>query len=183
MEEKLTPGMLTALPNLKGPYFEKTVILMINYTKEGAFGLIMNTPSSARVKDILRGNIDLNDGFDMPLLIGGPVQPESFWAVHSNDFEGETTTRISPRISLSAAQDVLLAISTHSGPKICHMGCGYSGWGPEQLDQEIQNESWWLSPLDETTIMEMPYPERWEKTLAHLGLNPIMASCVKTGLV
>ncbi|MGK5092943.1 YqgE/AlgH family protein [Deltaproteobacteria bacterium TL4] len=183
MENNLIPGLLIALPTLKDPYFEKTVILMINYTKEGAFGIIVNTSTSTRVKDIIANDIEDKAGFDIPVLIGGPVQPEAFWAVHSTDYWGKTTTKISDNIAISAAQDVLQAIANDRGPKICHIGCGYAGWGAEQLDNEISNESWWLGPLDESLVLNLPYAERWETTLKNFGLDLLTSSFVKTGSV
>jgi len=183
MEQELIPGLLTAMPTLQDPYFEKTVILMCNYTEEGAFGIIVNTPSSTEVKDILTDEIEEKDQFDLPVLIGGPVHPESFWAVHTSDYEGETTTKISSNISLSSAQDVLIAMINNKGPQISHVGCGYSGWGSAQLDREIQEEAWWLGPLDESLVLEMPYSLRWESTLSSLGIDPLTASFIKTGTV
>ena len=183
MEEQLVPGLLIALPTLKDPYFEKTVILMINYTKEGAFGVIINTSSSTLVKDIIANDLEDKEGFNIPILIGGPVQPEAFWAVHSNEYNGETATHISPKISLSAAQEALQAIANHQGTKICHIGCGYSGWGAEQLDHEIQDEAWWLGPLNEELVLFMPYHERWESSLKNFGLDVLTSPYIKTGTV
>ena len=181
MENKLTPRILVAMPTLQDPYFEKTVILLFNYNEDGAFGIIVNMPSTTRVREILTEHMHIPESFNIPLMIGGPVQPESFWSIHSVDFKANTTTKISSQILLSSAQDVLLAVANGEGPEICHIGCGYAGWSPGQLDREIQEEAWWLGELDESIIMELPYHERWETTLQKLGFNPLMASYVKTG--
>ncbi len=179
----LTPGVLVALPTLRDPYFEKTTILLCNYNEEGAFGLVMNNPSQVQVKEVLKDEINDFPDFDVPLLIGGPVQPESFWCVHSPDFLCESSTEISDRIALSSAQDVLLAIMEGNGPQTYHLGVGYAGWGAFQLDREIQDESWWLAPLDDSLMMDMAYEERWECTLERLGLNSFTATFVKSGHV
>ncbi|MDC0246352.1 YqgE/AlgH family protein, partial [Deltaproteobacteria bacterium] len=101
------PGILVAMPELKDTYFEESVILLCSYNTEGAFGLVMNHPSSIQVKDVLSKELQENAVFDLPLLVGGPVQPESFWAVHSSDFSVEETSILSPKINLSSAQDLL----------------------------------------------------------------------------
>ena len=80
------PGILVAMPALKDTYFYKSVILLCRYDEEGAFGLVMNNPSLTQVKEVLSEDMQENTAFNIPLLVGGPVQPESFWAVHSSDF-------------------------------------------------------------------------------------------------
>ncbi len=95
------------MPTLDGTFFEKSVILLCNYDTEGAFGLVMNHPSKTKVKEVLTEEMQDNSAFDVPLLVGGPVQPESFWAVHSSDFSVKETTVLSPKIHLSSAQDIL----------------------------------------------------------------------------
>ena len=108
------PGILVAMPALKDTYFEKSVILLCSYDAEGAFGLVMNHPSTTQVNEVLSEELQENAVFDIPLLVGGPVQPESFWAVHSADFAVEETTILSPKINLSSAHDILSL--THLSP-------------------------------------------------------------------
>ncbi|MGA0404842.1 MAG: YqgE/AlgH family protein [bacterium] len=182
-QSELAPGILVALPNLEDPYFSKTAILLCNYNEEGAFGLVMNHPSDLKVTEILKEEFQNHIDLEVPLLIGGPVQPESFWAVHTSDYLCESSTEISSRIALSAGEDVLMAILDGSGPQTYHLGVGYSGWGAFQLDREIQEESWWLAPLDESLIMDMEYDHRWECILDNLGISPYTALFTKSGHV
>jgi putative transcriptional regulator len=175
------PGILVAMPSLEDPYFSKTVILLCTYNHEGAFGLVMNQPSSLQVREVLTEDFQEHPAFQVPLLVGGPVQPESFWAIHTSDFKGESTSQISEELKLSSAPEVLRALIEERGPSCYHLGCGYSGWGPEQLDREIQEESWWLGPLDIPTILDIDYAARWENTLESLGFDPLMASLPSSG--
>ena len=91
MKNSEVPGILIAMPTLDGTFFEKSVILLCNFDEEGAFGLVMNNPSKTKVKEVLSDEMQNNSTFDVPLLVGGPVQPESFWAVHSSDFSVKET--------------------------------------------------------------------------------------------
>jgi putative transcriptional regulator len=117
-------------------------------------------------------------------MIGGPVQQsEMFWAVHSSDYENEATTSISKQLRLSSAQDVIRALAEEHGPSRYLLGCGYSGWGAEQLDREIQEEIWWLSPLDAELVMDLEHDQRWEWALNSIGIDPLTASFVKAGTV
>ena len=89
MLESEIPGILIAMPTLDDTYFEKTIILLCNFNAEGAFGLIMNRPSANKVKDLLSPELNSKNTFNIPLLIGGPVEPDSFWAIHSSDISIE----------------------------------------------------------------------------------------------
>ena len=183
MQKSEVPGILIAMPSLEGTFFEKSVILLCNYDKDGAFGLIMNNPSKTKVKEILANEIQNNSAFDVPLLVGGPVQPESFWAVHSSDFSVKETTVLSKGIHLSSAQDILNSLAEGNNVKSYHFGSGYSGWSAGQLDQEIQEESWWLGPLDESILLNLDYELRWDTTMNNLGIDPHITPFAQTGLV
>ena len=143
----------------------------------------MNNPSKIKVKEVLSDDIQKNSAFDVPLLVGGPVQPESFWAVHSSDFSAKETTVLSKEIHLSSAHDILNSLAEGSRVKSYHFGSRYSGWGAGQLDQEIQEESWWLGPLDESLLLTLDYELRWETTMNNLGFDPLTTSFTQTGLV
>ena len=177
------PGILIAMPNLDGTFFEKSVILLCNFDEDGAFGLVMNHPSKTKVKEVLSDEMHNNSAFDVPLLVGGPVQPESFWSVHSSDFSVKETTVLSKEIHLSSALDILNSLVEGNNVESYHFGSGYSGWGAGQLDREIKEESWWLGPLDESLLLNLDYELRWEKTMKNLGFDPLTTSFTQTGLV
>lgn len=166
------PGLLIALPSLKDPYFEKTVVMLLSFSEEGAFGLLVNAPSKVLVKEIVSDKLPIMNQLNVPLLIGGPVQPEYVWAIHSSDFSGETTDQVGSAIHVSTMQEVLSAMTTTQGPKVWHLGCGYAGWGPDQLDREIQDGAWWLAPLDPQLVLNLPYEKRWETALTNIGVDP-----------
>ena len=56
-------------------------------------------------------------------------------------------------------------------------------WGAGQLDREIQDESWWLGPLDETLLLEMDYELRWDTTMKNLGFDLLNTTFSQTGMV
>ena len=183
MKNSEVPGILIAMPTLDRTFFEKSVILLCNYDEDGAFGLVMNHPSKTKVKEVLSDEMQNNSAFDVPLLVGGPVQPESFWAVHSSDFLVKETTVLSKEIHLSSAQDILNSLDEGNKVISYHFGSGYSGWGAGQLDREIQEESWWLGPLDESLLLNLDYELRWETTMNNLGFDPLTTAFTQTGLV
>lgn len=176
-----TPSLLVALPNLRDPYFQKTVILLCDYTEESAFGVVINRPSPVKVKDILNEEAVPTTDIKSPILLGGPVQAEFLWAVHSSEYTGNSTTVINRHIHMSSILEVLNALSEGRGPHTFHLGCGYAGWGPGQLDNELKEGAWWIQEVDTDLVLNMSYQKRWEAVLASLGINPAMTSFFQTG--
>lgn len=179
MHEPLTPGLLVSLPSLDDPYFGRSVILLCEYDRETAFGLMINRPSMVKIKDLFEE--ELEHGSDVPLLVGGPVQPDFFWAIHSSDFSGENTTKLNEQVSLSSLAEVLEAIQDGQGPRFFHFGCGYSGWSPGQLDEELKEGAWWLAPMDNDLVLDSPYVSRWDEVLRNLGFHPDLTNSPTAG--
>ena len=179
--ENLAPKLLVAMPTLKDSYFERTVVLLCDYTQESAFGLVINVPSEIEITEILVQQLDFSTDIEVPLLIGGPVKPDSLWVIHSSDYEGETTSHVTPKIRMSALPEILIALDEQEGPQTFHLGCGYAGWGPKQLDHEIQEGAWWLLDMDANLVLHTDYRSRWNIALQHIGIDPISASYFQTG--
>ncbi len=182
MNASLAPGLLVSMPNLNDPYFQKSVILLCEYTDESAFGVVINRPSHIQIQDLLAGDQKLLDVIDVPFLVGGPVQPEFLWSVHTPDFQGESTTVVDIGVHMTSAQEILISLSEGDGPERYHLGFGYAGWGPGQLDRELRDGAWWVAPIDPQLILEMDYLIRWNKVLKDLGIDPLAANFGSTGL-
>lgn len=172
------PQILVAMPSLKDGYFDKSVILLCEYNASGAMGFVINSPSTTSVNDLLR-ELGLNgqSNQDKPIMIGGPVQPELCWVVHTEDYEGRSTTPLGANLSLSAAQEVLTSITEGLTPRDYLLGVGYAGWGPGQLDREIEQEAWWLADLDPISILQMTCDDRWDNVMEQLGLHKTPYFC------
>ena len=176
-QDGFKPHILIAMPSLKDGYFDKSVILLCEYNKSGAMGFVINSASTTSIDDLL-GELGLapEPSADAKILIGGPVQSELCWVVHSPDFEGKSTTSLNDSLSLSAAQEVLTGIAEGQVPFHYILGVGYSGWGPGQLDKEIEQGAWWLAPIDPLSVLELPIEGRWEQVMEDLGLNTSYAA-------
>ena len=182
IEGKFNPQILVAMPSLKDGYFDKSVVLLCEYNESGAMGFVINSPSTTSVDDLLR-ELGLQSEPDQlqPIMIGGPVQPELCWVVHTPEYEGRSTTPLCSQLSLSAAQEVLTSITEGPFPSEYMLGVGYAGWGPEQLDQEIEQESWWLVDMDPLEVLRHSCDTRWERVMDQMGFNnsPYYCATVK----
>ena len=178
IDGSFSPKILVAMPSLKDGYFDKSVILLCEYNESGALGFVINSPSTTSVDDLLQ-ELGLNSQpfENKPIMIGGPVQPELCWVVHTTDYNGQSTTNLGEYLSLSAAQEVLTSITEGTVPGEYMLGVGYAGWGAGQLDREIEHESWWMADIDPLSIMLESCDCRWEKVMEKLGLMNTLYHC------
>jgi putative transcriptional regulator len=134
--------LLVATPLLGDPNFERTVILVIEHTEEGALGVVLNRPSPLRVEQALD---DWAEHAAAPavVFIGGPVATGSVIALarRRGDLPEEAWSEVLPRIGvLDIGHDAALLATALDGVRIF---TGYAGWGASQLEGEIDEGAWW----------------------------------------
>ena len=170
----LTGQLLVAAPRIKDPRFQKTVIYMITHDAQGAFGLIVNrTTGKASLKKFLKGfGIEGGDaGGDLVLHYGGPVETGLGFVLHSAEYENPHSRKVSGPFAWSSGPAAIEAASQGRGPKRYLLTLGYSGWGPRQLEGEIERGDWLIAPADETLVFELKGDEAWEKARARAGVR------------
>ena len=175
----LTGQLLIAMPGMSDPRFVKTVIYMCAHSEEGAMGLVINKPmpSITFVQLLDQLGIDCSDAMDDDKVhFGGPVESGRGFVLHSDDFQHEGTMVVDNGIALSATIDVLRAIAQGGGPRLHMLALGYAGWGPGQLDAEIQANGWLHAPADDTLVFDKDLSSKWERAIAKLGISPAMLS-------
>ena len=166
-------NFLIAMPSLKSPIFSNSVILMAEYKDSGALGFIINLPTGTMVKDALSlMKIEHDQQLEIPILFGGPVQTDFFWAIHSPEFEGESTIKVHDKFYLTSAQEVIPLLQDSNCPEIFYAGVGYSGWGVNQLDREIEEGSWWYGEFDLDLLFKTEFTKKWDEAFKILGADP-----------
>jgi putative transcriptional regulator len=161
------------------PFFNHTLVLLIDHGDQGSFGFVINRRTDLELTDVFN-EVGVTgaaiETVDAPVLLGGPVSPESGWILY--DAEGVPqpssgkTIAVGDRISCSASIELLERIARGDGPETCAMMLGYSGWGEGQLEAEMKKGSWIPVDLDYSLVFETPIDERWEAALASLGIDP-----------
>ncbi len=175
----MTGRLLVAMPTIGDPRFEKTVIYMCAHSEEGAMGLVVNRLLGALTVSELMAQLALDASpltERMPVHFGGPVETGRGFVLHSADHVYEGTLRIDERLALTATMDVLKAISAGQGPRRALMALGYAGWGPGQLDEEIQANGWLQVPADEDLVFGTALDAMWDQALVRLGVDRTMLS-------
>jgi putative transcriptional regulator len=134
VSDGLRGQLLIAAPSLQD-YFRRTVVLVIEHTPEGAMGVVLNRAADVRVADVVPALADLPDS-DQLVRLGGPVAPESVVAL--GDFEradeaGATVLGSLGTLDPDAPNESLRRLRVYAG---------YAGWGPGQLDGELEQDAW-----------------------------------------
>lgn len=165
-----------ALPQLKDPNFEQTVVLLCEHGEEGALGLVVNRPTPFTLGDIYEGQeIEGEGGRGAPVHYGGPVQPEmGFVLYEGREYEGSLPAL--GQVRLGTSLEILRDIAAERGPGRFLFCLGYAGWAPDQLEQELARNDWLVVPAREEILFEVPAERRWEQAIRALGIEPGMLS-------
>jgi putative transcriptional regulator len=135
--ESLRGKLLIATPSLYD-FFRRTVILMVEHNEQGAFGLVLNRESETTVGEAVPGLSEMA-GPEEPVRIGGPVGPDS--VVILGEFEDPAE---SPRIVVG---DIgVVDPEDRAELRRARVYAGHSGWGPGQLESELDGDSWLVEP-------------------------------------
>jgi len=172
----IRPGLLVASPQMNDPFFSKTVVLLCRHEEAGAMGIVINRSTDMKLDTVMEDlSLDLPRAGDAEVMWGGPVEPARGTLVFRTGLADHTEEAIdiSDEIRVSGSLDVLRTLADRGGED-WGLYLGYAGWGPGQLDREIQEGSWIVLPLDAGTVFQMPMDERYDRCLASLGVDSSM---------
>ena len=172
--------MLIAMPGMGDPRFARAVIFLCAHSAEGAMGLIVNKPApDLRFRDLLKqlGIETTADVGSIRVHFGGPVEHGRGFVLHSADYDADgSSLRVSPRFAMTATLDVLQAMARGAGPAQALLALGYSGWGPGQLEGEIQANGWLIADADPDLVFGLRDTDKWEAALRSLHVDPRLLS-------
>ena len=171
-ETTITPTLLLSMPQLDDPNFGRTVVLLCEYASEGAFGLIINRPTDFPAASVVQLQPPVLAANELPLWIGGPVEPERGWILLNETRADDDAREIAPGLFLSASPAVLRRVLESSMPPQARVIAGYAGWGPGQLDEELSQSSWLLADVDAEFLFNTPAADLWEAAIRRLGAEP-----------
>lgn len=168
-EQYLIGQFLVATREMGDPKFAESVIYMIRHDQTGAMGLVINRPvAEGPLEDLLKALGHEGESVDetVRLHFGGPVDPERFLVLHSNDYAARATMFVGNGLGVTGDDDILQAIAGGKGPRQKLFIFGYAGWGPGQLEDEIKSGAWFTMPAETAMIFGNDAEGKWEKALA-----------------
>jgi putative transcriptional regulator len=169
----LAPTLLLSMPQLVDPNFARSVVLLCEHAAEGAFGLVVNRPSEISAAEAVRLEPAISAPNSLPLLIGGPVEPQRGWILTAHPPEDVEHRAVGAGLYLSASPVFLRRVLTARPiPRRTLVLAGYAGWGPGQLDAELAQSAWLTLPVELDLIFEIPAAASWEMAIRRLGADP-----------
>jgi putative transcriptional regulator len=176
----LTAKLLIAMPGMGDPRFDRSVIFMCAHSPDGAMGLIVNKPTPDLAFDDLLEQLGIESGAQsirLPIHVGGPVDHGRGFVLHSADYRREgSTLGIDDRFGMTATLEILEDIAKGDGPRSALLALGYAGWGPGQLEGEIQRNGWLTCDAREALVFATPDDEKWAGALNEIGVDARLLS-------
>ena len=125
--ESLTGRLLVATPALRDPNFERTVVLMLAHSSEGALGVVINRPTATQASELIPG---WGERAATPgvMFLGGPVGQNGVIGLHPG---GTVDLNVPPEDTVDA-------------PDTLRLFAGSAGWGAGQLEDELSEGAWWV---------------------------------------
>ena len=177
----LTGQLLIAMPAMEDPRFAQSVIYLCAHTSEGAMGLVINRPLVRPSFEELLRQLEIAPvppARHIRLWAGGPVDNGRGFVLHTADWTGDGSLRVNERLALTASLDVLKAIAEGGGPREGLLALGYAGWGPGQLESEMQQNAWLNVAAEEALVFDSSHDTKWRRALATLRIDPLLLSAV-----
>lgn len=176
----LTGHLLAAMPQMQDPRFARAVIYLCAHNQDGAMGLVVNRLLDDVTWPALMKQLGIEAeataGNDRRIHFGGPVEVGRGFVLHSADYVESGTLMVGGNVALTATLEILRAIGRGAGPKRSLLALGYAGWGPGQLDSEIQANGWLSVTADEDLVFDTQHGDKWQRALGKLGVDPLSLS-------
>jgi len=158
--------IIIAEPFLPGNYFNRSIVLLVEHSKEGSVGFILNKPVEYPIKEFINEFPDFETG----ISIGGPVSTNLVHFIHTLGTKIPGSIQIKDNLYWGGDFDQLkkLIATGLVEPNQVRFFLGYSGWGEHQLEDEIEENSWLVSEIDVEKVMSS-YENLWEEMVEKAG--------------
>lgn len=167
------PVLLLSMPQMTDPNFTRTVILLCDYTEQGAFGLVVNRQMNEPAWTMVKTEPPVTVDPELRLWMGGPVEPQRTWVLMADDHGPDEEQReICPGVLLSVSRALTMQLLQAPPSSRARLLVGYAGWGPGQLDAELAASAWLISEVDASIVFETPAATMWEQAIRKLGADP-----------
>jgi putative transcriptional regulator len=172
----LSGQLLISMPGISDPRFERTLILICAHDQKHAMGLALNQPVEGLTIPDLLERLDIQSTIRVPpdlVLVGGPVERERGFVLHTDDYQAEFSLDVGQGIRLTPTREVLEVMATDEAhPRRRLLALGYAGWGAGQLEREIRENVWLTCDADEALVFDSDYGTKWARAVAKLGIDP-----------
>ncbi len=162
------PGiLLIADPFLKDPNFKRSVVFLCEHQNEGSFGFVLNKTFTYTLDELMSGF----DGHELPVFVGGPVQPDTIHFLHQYPHLIPDGFEVAPGIYWGGDLEVVKTLINSNIIDADHIRffIGYSGWSNGQLTGELEEKSWITAEATTNLVFHDKPGNIWKDSLRHLG--------------
>ena len=163
-EQPKKGSVLISDPFLNDPYFGRSVVVLCEHNEDGTFGFVFNNYTEIDLHKIDSNFPDIN----AKIGFGGPVSKDSLFFIHSLGAKVDNCLRIQKELYYGGDFDQICAILKEN-PKTknkIRFFIGYSGWDKEQLDSELEENSWiTVNNVNHELILDTNLDDLWKTTL------------------
>lgn len=162
--ESLRGQLLIAAPSLVDPNFVRTVILIAEHNDDGALGVVLNRPSESSIGAVVPDLTDLLDPEDL-VYAGGPVQPGGVMVLAEFHDPQDAALPIEGALGFVAVEAEMDDLEAERARAFA----GHAGWGPGQLESELEEEAWFTAPFERGDAFTDAPEELWSRVLLRKG--------------
>ena len=160
--------LLAARPGMPDVRFRRSIILLVEHSEKGAFGLMLNRiaqkmPLSALYRSF--GITAPGESSQVNVHYGGPVSPDSGFVLHTTEHEFEAGYKVGQKVAISPMDTVLQAMARGKRPKKIVFLVGYAGWGAGQLEREMRRGDWYTAPADPDILFDDDHESKWSRAM------------------
>jgi putative transcriptional regulator len=164
--DSLRGRLLIAGPTLLDPNFARTVVLIGEHNEDGALGVVLNRPSETTIGEAVPDLEDLADG-DEAVHVGGPVQPSAVLVLAEYEQPDQAQQLVTGSVGFVAVEDEGDRVATALGR--ARVFAGYAGWGPGQLEAELERDDWIIADSVEDDVFDDDAATLWSRVLDRQG--------------
>ncbi len=164
--------LLVSMPQMLDPNFSRSVVLLAEYGKHGAFGLVVNRQMPEPAHAVIRAEPPIDIRRDVHLFVGGPVEPSRAWVLTAHKELDPEALELASGVFLSASPDLIRHALQSPPDATLRVIIGYAGWGAGQLDEELASSAWLMAPVDVNLVFDTPLDGMWEAAIRTLGADP-----------
>ena len=171
--ESLRGRLLVASPKIMDPNFRRTVVLMAEHGEEGAMGLVLNRPAETTVAEAVPDLDWLAAEDGDGVWLGGPVEPGSVMVLAEFDDPGQAALLLEDDLGFVPA-DVAEREGFADAVRRTRIFAGHAGWGPGQLEAELEEDSWIIEPSRRTDVFTTDPEALWSAVLRRKGREYVL---------
>ncbi|MCW2992283.1 MAG: hypothetical protein JWM73_2877 [Solirubrobacterales bacterium] len=162
--ESLRGHLLVAAPSLVDPNFVRTVVLVAEHSDDGAMGVVLNRASDSSIGEVVPDLSTLIDDDEL-VFAGGPVQADGVMVLAEFDDPADAALPIDGELGFVALEADTEEISATRARAFA----GHAGWGPGQLEAELEEEAWFVAPFEREDAFTDEPDELWSAALVRKG--------------